>query len=126
MASKKKKGSAPDARTCGNCGASEDPPDTVLNACARCGLVHYCSRACQVQHWKRKPGGHKQFCVTPEERRPGAQVSGDALKPTSGREAIFENGSECAICLESLASSSSALCTLPCSHAFHNTRFGII
>ena len=80
----KKKGSGPsDARECGNCGALEDPPDIKLTACARCHMVYYCGRACQVQHWKRKPGGHKQFCVTPEERRPGAQVSGDALKPTS-------------------------------------------
>ena len=37
-----------------------------------CHLVFYCSRTCQVQHWRQKPAGHKQFCVTPEERRPAA------------------------------------------------------
>ena len=59
-------------RTCGNCDANEDPPDTTLSACSRCQLVYYCSRACQAQHWKQKPAGHKQFCVTLEERRPPA------------------------------------------------------
>ena len=70
----KKKGSGPsDARECGNGSALEDPPDIKLTACARCHMVYYCGRACQVQHWKRKPGGHKQFCVTPEERWPISQ-----------------------------------------------------
>lgn len=34
-------------------------------ACARCGMVHYCSRNCQVQDWPT----HKQVCVSPAVRR---------------------------------------------------------
>ena len=41
-------------------------------ACACCHLVSYCNMACQAQHWKQKPAGHKQFCFPPEKRRPGA------------------------------------------------------
>ena len=67
---KPKKVAACSSRACGNCGALEDPPDNMtLSACACCHLVFYCSKPCQVLHWKQKSAGHKQFCVTPDERR---------------------------------------------------------
>ena len=66
----KKVATVSSSRACGNCGALEDPSDAALSACARCHLVFYCSKPCQVQHWKQKPAGHKQFCLTPEERQP--------------------------------------------------------
>ena len=70
---KTKKGKEP-ARECANCGAREDD-DTKLSNCARCGLVAYCSKPCQAQHWKRKPTGHKFFCVKPEDRRPSSEAT---------------------------------------------------
>jgi len=106
---------------CANCGALEDPPDTVLSACSRCHLVFYCSRTCQAQHWKQKTAGHRQFCVTPEERRsdqrettltPGTPKPHDCVVPSS-------KDNECAICLKTLDPSSAGCCALPCFHVFH-------
>ena len=129
MAAVKTKKAAFSSRACANCGALDDPPDTTLSACARCHLVFYCSRPCQVQHWKQKPAGHKQFCVTPEERRPAAvQCEEDETNSTLGTKeldpstepaSIPSRDDECAICLEPLNASSAGCCTLPCSHVFH-------
>ena len=129
MPAQSKKKVAASSRACGNCGALEDPPDTTLSACARCHLVSYCSKPCQAQHWRQKPGGHKQFCVTPEERRPECAQSGqNETEPTPGMTkphgfpapvSTPAKCDECAICLEPLDPSSSDCCTLPCSHAFH-------
>ena len=126
MAAKELKKTASSLRTCANCGALEDPPDTTLNACSRCHLVFYCSRACQAQHWKQKPAGHKQFCFTPEERRPAAATTSEQnifestsqLGAASSNSTLAKDG-ECAICLESLDPSSAGCSTLPCSHVFH-------
>ena len=35
-----------------------------LKACGRCGDAAYCSRECQIAHWK---GGHKKKCVSPSK-----------------------------------------------------------
>jgi hypothetical protein len=43
---------------CANCGQpSRD--NKQLKACARCKAFHYCSKKCQVEHWK---AGHKVDC----------------------------------------------------------------
>ena len=54
-------------KMCANCLATDGQHGVTLKACKRCKLVHYCGRACQAAHWK---AGHKQLCVTPEERMP--------------------------------------------------------
>ncbi len=41
------------------CGCEK--PSSNLKKCSSCGVAAYCSRACQVQHWKE--GGHKQECA---------------------------------------------------------------
>ena len=41
--------------TCGGCGKPG-----ALSKCASCMQVAYCSKSCQVQHWKK--GGHKREC----------------------------------------------------------------
>ena len=43
---------------CACCGAAKSPT-TSLSQCAACKTVLYCSRACQVRHWKL---GHKGAC----------------------------------------------------------------
>ena len=43
------------ANGCENCGISA----INLRACSRCKAVSYCSRECQVAHWK---AGHKAAC----------------------------------------------------------------
>ena len=78
MAAAKIKKAASSSRACANCGALENPPDTTLSACARCHVVFYCSRTCQVQHWKQKPAGHKQFCFTCHAR--GAACGGRTVR----------------------------------------------
>ena len=126
MASEEPKNEATSLRACANCDALEDPPDTTLIACSRCHMVFYCSRACQAQHFKQKPAGHKQFCFTPEERRPAAAAASEKnisespsqLGAVASNSTLAKDG-ECAICLESLDPSSAGCCTLPCSHVFH-------
>jgi MYND finger len=45
------------------CGACQQPrEDRRLQMCARCGLVHYCSAACQHAHWRH---GHREACRPP-------------------------------------------------------------
>jgi hypothetical protein len=92
-------------RTCNNCESAEDP-DHKLQACARCKLVAYCSKACQVTHWKN---GHKQACVALEDRKP-------QLSPQNGLNEAHVH--MCVICLESVKQPSE-VCTLQCSHVFH-------
>ena len=72
-----KKALAP--RSCANCGKPDglivdsggSTMITTLKDCSRCKLVCYCGKDCQVQHWKE--GGHKEFCLSREERRPEAR-----------------------------------------------------
>ena len=49
------------ARRCAGPGCdTEEKFRGLFKACGRCGKVHYCSRACQVAHWR---AGHKQECT---------------------------------------------------------------
>ena len=43
---------------CANCG-NKSREKQKFKACARCGAFHYCSKKCQVEHWK---AGHKVDC----------------------------------------------------------------
>ena len=76
---------------CANCGA------TALMACARCVLVHYCNRDCQISNWKT----HKPMCVSLDMRKPVPEEKKDGI--------------ECAICLDVLGEH----ITLKCGHKFH-------
>jgi len=109
---KKDKGAAaPEANVCAHCLAPEGSHGVVLKACTRCKATRYCSRACQIAHWR---AGHKH-CVTPEERTPQlAPLSSTRIQPPEKDH----QPSECAVCLDPLASGAN-LCTLPCTHTFH-------
>jgi len=112
MASKKKS-SAPKGPICGNCLIPEDGSVArKLSACARCGLVAYCSRDCQKAHWK---ANHKQHCIRKADRTPGHQNPAGAQAPDSSSMVTMDE--ECAICLDKLAVSSAY--PLPCKHLFH-------
>ena len=41
----------------------EAPPETAFLRCSRCRAAWYCSKDCQVQHWRAKEAGHKHFCI---------------------------------------------------------------
>jgi len=110
-------------KTCSNCHLPEGSRGAPkLSACARCGLVVYCSRECQRTHWK---AGHKQHCVAKVDRAP------QNLEPARKDDAFnaTTEGEKCSICLDSLTEASS--CTLPCTHVFHATcveelrKFGV-
>lgn len=44
-------------------GAGETCCDQELSTCAQCKVVRYCSKACQMSHWKM--GGHRHECAPP-------------------------------------------------------------
>ena len=117
---KKKKGTAPGAtpslKDCANCGAAEGTVSGVVvhRPCSRCKITYYCSVKCQKRHWKQ--GGHKQHCMTPEQRSASAAAAAaEESSPKRGVAAEEEEG-ECAICLESLGS---GVQILECGHRFH-------
>mmetsp|Transcript_4118 Transcript_4118/g.7961 ORF Transcript_4118/g.7961 Transcript_4118/m.7961 type:complete len:193 (+) Transcript_4118:95-673(+) len=111
--SSKKKAADPNVKECANC-------ETVGAhlTCAKCKATSYCSKACQKQHWKN---GHKELCLTPEERRPQTLASREFGEITCNLRGAEENGGDgemkCPVCLDSL--SGGAVCTLPCKHTFH-------
>ena len=106
MEKTKKSASGP---RCSNCEMSQPFDVNPLMKCARCQLVEYCSRECQVQHWKI--GGHKLNCFTPQER---------SVKSSRERSlsVVDENAQVCPFCRDPF-SSDSPMVALPCSHVCH-------
>jgi hypothetical protein len=102
----KKKSADPSAKKCSNCGTSG-----AKLTCGACKAAHYCSKACQKQHWKN---GHKGSCIAPEKRRPHKEKPNASMASSHQEE---ENGESCPICLELL--SDATLWTLPCELDFH-------
>ena len=103
---------------CANCNATKSQTgQPVSQKCNRCKLLAYCSRECQAQHWKS--GGHKKWCLTPEER----SIQKSALTEEEVREEKSEvngNAASCPVCLEPIVSTKTDLnITLPCLHVFH-------
>ena len=117
MKKKKKDGAAtPSLKDCANCGAPEGtvPGSPAHSVCSRCKITYYCSVKCQKRHWKQ--GGHKQHCMTPEQRSASAAAAAaEESSPKRGVAAEEEEG-ECAISLESLGS---GVQILECGHRFH-------
>ena len=100
-----------------------------LKKCARCGLVCYCSKACQLAHWISEPFGHRDRCVAPKDRKlPTLEPEETHVGRTLSEN--FEEGL-CGICFEKLlaewhedmSQQSGALHagtqTLVCEHSFH-------
>jgi hypothetical protein len=115
MTKKDKGASAPEAKICANCLAPDGEHGVTLKACTRRKITDYCGRACQTAHWK---AGHKQHCVTPEERAPQPASNPPTGGDTREIEPKYDKGPvECDICLDPLASGT--VCTLPCTHTFH-------
>jgi MYND finger len=81
---KDKVASATEARVCGNCLAPEDQFGETLIVCPRCKLTLYCSNHCQTADWM---AGHKQHCLTPEQRRvpQQAKAPGPGTRASSAR-----------------------------------------
>jgi hypothetical protein len=98
------------SQECENCksvGSNMQP----LMKCARCGLVEYCSRECQKQHWRT--GGHKVHCVTEQER---------SLSFSCGSKLqVDDNAPACPFCREPFFSASLSMVTLRCRHVVHKS-----
>ena len=128
----KKKHSSLNGKVCANCFSSERFEGTEgsssstlkLSACARCGLVVYCSRDCQRAHWK---ANHKQHCIAKADRAPQFQNPSHASKEGDSSGTLPED--ICTICQDMLTGAS--ITTLPCTHVFHGTcvadlrKFGV-
>jgi len=95
----KKNDTEPGSKECANCDASG-----AKLLCAKCRTTNYCSKACQLSHWKN---GHKEMCLTPEERRP-------ASIPIAEKSPSVPL---CAICHENFSLHQTV--ELPCKHTFH-------
>lgn len=52
--------------------------------CGACGLVMYCSQACQKKHWRRKPDGHKAECKLHVAAKKKTASIGPARASSSG------------------------------------------
>jgi len=123
---KDKKNSSPDRKVCSNCSAPEGSASApVLLACARCGLVNYCSKDCQRAHWK---ANHKQHCIATADRVPQNPYPSNVRKDATCSSVGASD--KCAICQDLLVTDAS-VCTLPCDHVFHGEcvielrKFGI-
>jgi hypothetical protein len=72
MESAAEHGTDPNGRNgykCDTCNISESDADKgKFNRCANCKRVRYCSRECQLKHWKH--GGHKTQCKILKEAHP--------------------------------------------------------
>lgn len=87
-----------------------------LKYCANCEEVRYCSRECQVAHWK---GGHRFQC-----HRKTCQTKEKMINFQSHESCPIKQGHDeesCPICMETLLISSNLRVILPCQHAFHRS-----
>ena len=97
-----------DLEECASCAITETYVQTKLKRCSRCKVVSYCSKECQKLHWVK--GGHREFCVPPQERVPDYDAA----------ETETQNKSICLICrLEVSHAAEHELWTLPCTHIYH-------
>lgn len=65
--------------TCLYCKKPQSELSKPLKRCAKCQKGHYCSRECQVAHWKT----HKVSC-TPDNNTPSSQTNFEALPKPMG------------------------------------------
>lgn len=49
---------------CSNPKCLKPQQDVKFKKCSRCKMTFYCSKECQVEHWKR--GGHHEMCTIPD------------------------------------------------------------
>ena len=95
---------------CANC-EKPNEKNEPLSACARCGLVSYCSRECQIQHWKNE---HKSNCYDRESRKPENQPKIAVILQSSDSEL-------CCICQEPVKQRRDR--HFLCKHLFHRNCF---
>ncbi|EWM26966.1 Zinc finger, MYND-type [Nannochloropsis gaditana] len=102
-------GGGGEGSVCGMCGISAEMlgRNTLLR-CARCRRVRYCSKGCQVWHWKK--GGHREACQSPPpepEPSPAPSVPVAASPPPSPSSSTSPASSPPPPCSFLLSSSSS-------------------
>mmetsp|Transcript_29182 Transcript_29182/g.64333 ORF Transcript_29182/g.64333 Transcript_29182/m.64333 type:complete len:186 (-) Transcript_29182:236-793(-) len=55
-----------EVKSCGNCGATEMASAGTIKRCSGCEATWYCSRECQMAHWKK---GHKYLCERRDKQK---------------------------------------------------------
>merc|ERR1711871_1467284 len=87
------------AMVCAQCGSENAP-----NVCSACRKVNYCSRKCQIAHWKHS---HKHVCSGNAKGRPaqsGSASTARSVCPECAKdwaECTCTDRPACWICLES-------------------------
>jgi len=70
--------------------------------CERCRKTSYCGPTCQAEHFLH--GGHKKYCISPEEAAANAATEVASAVADASNTAIYgadlEAGRECSICFE--------------------------
>jgi len=66
---------------CWKCGEAPEAGKS-LHKCARCYMVQYCSKQCQVLDWR---SNHKKFCAHSRAERERAIADSEAFDPGNGR-----------------------------------------
>ncbi|KAK8816076.1 MYND-type zinc finger protein [Blastocystis sp. ATCC 50177/Nand II] len=74
-------------RTCSNpnCGNTESKPGE-FKKCSRCKTACYCSKECQLEHWKN---GHKKECVPVGGKEDKAAVPTEKKAEVSNDQAVL-------------------------------------
>mmetsp|Transcript_9552 Transcript_9552/g.11540 ORF Transcript_9552/g.11540 Transcript_9552/m.11540 type:complete len:814 (+) Transcript_9552:69-2510(+) len=54
---------------CANCGSTES-----VKPCAACGVVYYCKKTCQIEHWKQEEDSHRLLCARTYPFRPKEEL----------------------------------------------------
>lgn len=73
------------APNCSGCG-SRDTPIQKLKLCSRCQGVQYCSKECQVEHWKEE---HRKVCKKMAKEREAQEEAKKKMQESDTQKRIF-------------------------------------
>jgi len=76
---------------CAQCGTG-----SASGVCAGCKQVHYCNKACQLQHWKASSDPHRAHCCAASNSSPApTKMNSDRLCASCGAHNATKLCSDC-------------------------------